>query len=80
MKLAEMLRAARADKGWTLQDYGQHSGLDANHYNKFENGTATPGMSTMLKLIDVLDLNRDKALLAWAEAKADEVGRKLLGE
>jgi transcriptional regulator with XRE-family HTH domain len=80
VKLHEMLRGARADKGWTLKDYGQHSGLDANYFSKFENGTAVPGTKTMVRLIEVLDLDEDAALLAWAKAKAQEAGEDLLGE
>jgi transcriptional regulator with XRE-family HTH domain len=75
-----MLRAARADKGWTLKDYGQHSGLDANYYSKFENGTAVPGAKTMVQIIGVLGLDEDAALLAWARAKAQEAGADLLGQ
>ncbi len=53
-KLGEKIKALRIEKGWSLQDLAQKSGISAAGIHRIESNGITPTITTMMKIADAL--------------------------
>lgn len=69
MKIATIIKDARKAMGWSFRKLSAETSIDAAILNKFEKGERTPGKTQILKLIDILRLDRKEALSIWLADK-----------
>ena len=53
-RLGEKIKAIRTEKGWSLKDLSNRSGISAAAIHKIESNGITPTITTMMKLSDAL--------------------------
>ncbi|MBI2486244.1 MAG: helix-turn-helix transcriptional regulator [Deltaproteobacteria bacterium] len=54
LKLGEKIKTLRTEKGWSLQDLAQKSGISAAGIHKIESNGIIPTITTMMKIADAL--------------------------
>jgi transcriptional regulator with XRE-family HTH domain len=72
--IASNVRAARHDRGWTLDQMAARSGLSRRVIVQIEQGGANPNVATLLRISDALGLGLP-ALLAFPEPPRPNVVR-----
>jgi transcriptional regulator with XRE-family HTH domain len=61
------LRAARMDRGWTASQVAERAGLSRTTLHAVESGAPSPAIGTYLKVMGIVGLAADMALLATGE-------------
>lgn len=56
------VRQARLDHGWTQEDLAQETGLATVQVSRIERGTREIRLTTLIRLLDALDVSADKLL------------------
>jgi transcriptional regulator with XRE-family HTH domain len=69
----------RQDKGWTLVQLSQHTGIKVGHLSTLEQDKGDPKLSTLQKLMDTFSCSPD-ALLTDVDKMNDDATLKLLLE
>jgi transcriptional regulator with XRE-family HTH domain len=54
LKLGEKIKTLRMEKGWSLQDLAEKSGISAAGIHKIESNGIIPTITTMMKIADAL--------------------------
>jgi len=54
LKLGEKIKTLRIEKGWSLQDLAEKSGISAAGIHKIESNGIIPTITTMMKIADAL--------------------------
>lgn len=54
LNTAEAINKIRTDKGVTMQDLSEASGVSISAICRYEKGARTPGVGTFIKLMDAL--------------------------
>ena len=70
VQLGGRLRTARKDQGWTASRMAERVGISRTTLAAVEAGTASPAIGTYLKVLGVLGLAGDLALVATGEGGA----------
>jgi transcriptional regulator with XRE-family HTH domain len=70
VQLGGRLRTARKDQGWTASHMAERVGISRTTLAAVEAGTASPAIGTYLKVLGVLGLAGDLALVATGEGGA----------
>lgn len=61
--LADLVRAARKRKGWTLEETGKRAGIGRSTLSKIENNQTKPGFDIVRRLTKALDLETPQLFL-----------------
>ena len=56
------LRCLRGNRGWTQEELGSRSDLDAMTISHYETGRRSPSVANLVKLADALDVTVDRVL------------------
>jgi transcriptional regulator with XRE-family HTH domain len=67
IQLGGRLRAARAHQGWTASQVAERAGISRTILASVEAGAPSPAIGTYLKVMGVLSLAGDLALVATGE-------------
>ena len=67
VQLGGRLRAARTHRGWTASQVADRAGISRTTLSAVESGAASPAIGTYLKVLGVLGLAGDLALVATGE-------------
>ena len=67
VQLGGRLRAARVQRGWTASQVADRAGISRTTLSAVESGMPSPAIGTYLKVLGVLGLAGDVALLATGE-------------
>ena len=59
MSLGEAVRAARKQRAWTQSDLARAAAVQQKRISAIENGTSSPRLDTILKVLAALDLDLD---------------------
>ena len=81
LRLAKTARTLRRERGWTLDDVAERSGLDPRHVQLVESGTANPTLATLVRLAVGLGIPLEQ-MVGEPSARprvADEAPRQLAG-
>ena len=70
VQLGGRLRAARVHQGWTASQMAERVGISRTTLASVEAGAASPAIGTYLKVLGVLGLAGDLALVATGEGAA----------
>lgn len=70
VQLGGRLRAARSHQGWTASQMAERVGISRTTLASVEAGAASPAIGTYLKVLGVLGLAGDLALVATGEGTA----------
>lgn len=65
-RLGDHLLKRREDKGWTLAEVQEETGLDKAVLSRVERGESTPSMATLYKLRDFYALGSDE-FYSWLD-------------
>lgn len=65
MELSNILKEARDKKGLLLREVAALIEVDTAMISKFENGDRNPTRPQILRLAEVLDLDKNKLLTLW---------------
>jgi transcriptional regulator with XRE-family HTH domain len=71
--LGNSIRLARWDRGWSQTQLGTEIGVAQSIISAWENGRARPSVAHLLRLADVLDVDRSAFLDAVAVEEAGRV-------
>jgi Fic family protein len=64
-----LIKNGREKKGMLVREVAQELGIDQALVSKFESGTRKPTREQVIKLSQVLGINRDELLVAWLKEK-----------
>jgi transcriptional regulator with XRE-family HTH domain len=67
IQLGGRLRAARTHRGWTASQVADRAGISRTTLSAVESGAPSPAIGTYLKVLGVLGLAGDLALVATGE-------------
>jgi transcriptional regulator with XRE-family HTH domain len=67
VQLGGRLRAARTGRGWTASQVADSAGISRTTLHAVESGAPSPAIGTYLKVMGILGLAADLALLATGE-------------
>jgi transcriptional regulator with XRE-family HTH domain len=67
VQLGGRLRTARVDRGWTATQVAERAGLSRTTLHAVESGAPSPAIGTYLKVMGILGIAADMALLATGE-------------
>lgn len=56
-KVAEIIQAARVQKGWTQEELAEKVGFARNTIARIENGRFSPNADQLYAILEVLDLD-----------------------
>jgi len=54
-ELGRQIRLARAEKGWTLKELGEHAGVSVSQLSSIERGAHLPSLESLLTIAQALD-------------------------
>ena len=60
--MSACLRAARKARNWTQKQTAASAGMSPYYYARIEQGVAVPGVKTLIKMADALDISIDGLL------------------
>ena len=63
MALGDNIRRLRRDRGWTLGQLSEHTGIKIAHLSRLEHDDADPKTSTLYKLMQALGVSPDTLLM-----------------
>ena len=69
MELGELIRSARERKGLLMRELAANIEVDIAQISRFEKGDRRPTKEQILKLIDVLELEKEEVLTLWLSNK-----------
>lgn len=69
MKLGELIKTTREYKGLLMRQLAANIEVDIAQISRFEKGERRPTKEQILKLIEVLDLDKQKVLTQWLSNK-----------
>ncbi|RZI72726.1 MAG: XRE family transcriptional regulator [Pseudomonas sp.] len=72
IQLGGRLRAARTHRGWTASQVADRAEISRTTLHAVESGAASPAIGTYLKVLGVLGLAGDLALVATGEGTTGE--------
>lgn len=78
-EIGERLRKIRQEKNMSQTDVAEAMGVLPNQYNKVENGKVSPGLETLVRVAEALDVSVDVVIYGknkYAEKEAKETGMK----
>lgn len=61
-KLGPRLRAHREERGWSLRSLASDAGISPSMLSQLENGRTQPSVSTLYRLVSLLDVSVDELL------------------
>lgn len=67
--MKNLLKSARENKGLMLREVAQNLGIDQALVSKFESGNRKPTREQVVKLAEILDINKDDLLVSWLKEK-----------
>ena len=70
MIIIKGLKAIRKQRGLTLREVGDLTGIDFNTISRYERGVLTPNSKTVLKIAQALNVTTDELLNGPADMKA----------
>jgi transcriptional regulator with XRE-family HTH domain len=72
MTFGERLQALRAEKGWSIEELSERSGVDKEQLSRLENNKHKAQVRTRKKLADALGLTFEQFQAATSRAKNDD--------
>ncbi|NYJ28239.1 helix-turn-helix domain-containing protein [Allomuricauda sp. ARW1Y1] len=69
MELGELIKSAREGKGLLMRELAANIEVDIAQISRFEKGDRRPTKEQILKLIDVLELDKEEVLTLWLSNK-----------
>lgn len=69
MELGELFRSARERKGLLMRELAAKIEVDIAQISRFEKGDRRPTKEQIVKLIDVLQLEKEEVLTLWLSNK-----------
>lgn len=69
---ARTLRRRRRLLDLSQEALARRAGVGSKHLGEIERGLRDPRLTTVLRLLDALDLSPDEVIAFWAEALADD--------
>ena len=70
MIIIKGLKVIRKQRGLTLREVGDLTGIDFNTISRYERGVLTPNSKTVLKIAQALNVTTDELLNGTADTKA----------
>ncbi len=67
--MKNILKSAREKKGLMLREVSQKLGIDQALVSKFESGNRKPTREQVIKLSEILDINKEELLVTWLKEK-----------
>lgn len=56
MTLGERVKSLRKERGWTLRDIAERTGLSVSYHSDIETDRTDPALKTLVKIADAFDM------------------------
>lgn len=80
MKLGNLLKKHRVEKGFSSKQFAEKAGLSRPYLSRIENGHETPAPETLFKVIAALGLNDKDANELWKKANYSSASKIRVAE
>lgn len=81
VRLGQLLRQARQEKGYTLHTLAQIANIGSIYLGEIERGIKMPSLNTFIRLVEALDVSADRILreevTSGKEYIYDEIAQKM---
>lgn len=57
VRLGELIRAVRKEKGWSQDELAERSGLNASTISLLERGKHAPELGTLMRIVEALGMD-----------------------